>query len=219
MEQEGLFFLQPVYNMLFDNYYLNLPRSSVRVCYKAYHNTCKGIRVGPNDLSLEDVINQELTSGKTENMKRFKIILVCAININGGLHALVLDTVENITQFNQSEGYEIGDVKLIFKNTHDDEKNGKPKKYTINAKSARAPDIFYFVHIDVDLNQITNCTCQKRWCKCRDGEESDSETDGFSESSENLQESQTSDNDDLKSTKSHLNEASDDEPEEKKHRV
>ena len=73
------------------------------------------------------------------------------------MHALVLDTVETITQYNQSEGYDIDDVKLIFKNTHDDEGNGKPKKYTINAKSAMAPDIFYYVHIDVDLNQIANC--------------------------------------------------------------
>ena len=82
---------------------------------------------------------------------------MCAIDINGGMHTLVLDTVETITQYNQSEGYEIGDVKLIFKNTHDDEENGKPKKFTINAKSARAPDVFYFVHIDVDLDQIANC--------------------------------------------------------------
>merc|ERR1719285_914798 len=40
LEQEGLFFLRPVYDLLFGDY-LNLPRSSVRVCYKAYHNTYK----------------------------------------------------------------------------------------------------------------------------------------------------------------------------------
>ena len=83
------------------------------------------------------------------------------------MHALVLDTVETITQCNQSEGYEIGDVKLIFKNTYDDEENGQPKKFTINAKSEMAPDVFYFVHIDVDLDQIANCTCQEDYCKCR----------------------------------------------------
>ena len=79
LEQEGLFFLLPVYRLLFqDNCpvkpgfvtntslddYLELPRSSVRVCYKAYHNTYKGVQVGPNDLSLEDAVNQELTPGK-----------------------------------------------------------------------------------------------------------------------------------------------------------
>ena len=55
---------------------------------------------------------------------------------------------------NQCEGYEVGDHKLIFKNTYDDEENGKPKKYTINAKSARAPDVFFYVHIDVDLDAV-----------------------------------------------------------------
>ena len=83
------------------------------------------------------------------------------------MHALVLDTVETITQYNNSEGYEVGDVRLIFKNTYDDEGNGKPKKFTINAKCAMAPDVFYFVHIDVDLDQISNCTCQERSCECR----------------------------------------------------
>ena len=95
---------------------------------------------------------------------------VGAIDVNGGLHALVLDTVEKITQYNQSKGYEVGGHKLIFKNTYDDEENGKPKKFTINAKSASAPDTFYFVHIVVDLDQIENCTCQERYCKCRNSE-------------------------------------------------
>ena len=123
---------------------------------QTYHNTYKEIEIGPNDLSLEDAVKQELTPGKMKFYSKNLILKVGAIDINGGSHALVLDTVEKITQYSQCEGYEIGDVKLIFKNTHDDEKNGKPKKYTINAKSARAPDIFYFVHIHVDLDQIAN---------------------------------------------------------------
>ena len=69
------------------------------------------------------------------------------------MHALVLDTVETITEYNQSEGYEVGDVKLIFKNTHDDEENGKTKKYTINAKSTMAPDVF------------TMCTLTSTWIR------------------------------------------------------
>ena len=69
LEQEGLFFLQPVYDLLFENYdySLNLPRSSVRVCYKAYHNTYKGIQIGPSDLSLDDAVKQELTPGKSRS--------------------------------------------------------------------------------------------------------------------------------------------------------
>ena len=73
------------------------------------------------------------------------------------MHAMVLDTVQKITEDNQSEGYEVDDYKLIFKNTYDDEDNGKPKKYTINANHRQAPDVFYYVHIDVVLDQIADC--------------------------------------------------------------
>ena len=78
---------------------------------------------------------------------------------------MVLDTVEKVTKDDQNNDCKSGDYKLIFKNTHADEENDKPKKYTINANSPNSPDVFYFVHIDVDLNQIKDCTCQNRWCK------------------------------------------------------
>ena len=135
---------------------LILLRSSVRVCYKLYHNTYKGIEIGSNDLSLEDAVKQELTPGKMKFYFKNLILKVGAIDINGGSHALVLDTVEKITQYNQSKGYDVGDHKLIFKNTYDDEENGKPKKFTINARSAKAPDVFFYVHIDVDLDAVPN---------------------------------------------------------------
>ena len=61
---------------------------------------------------------------------------------------MVLDTVQEVIE--KKQGYEVGDYKLIFKNTYDDEDNGKPKKYTINASHRQAPDVFYYVHIDVD---------------------------------------------------------------------
>ena len=70
---------------------------------------------------------------------------------------MVLDTVEKVTKDDQNNGYKSGDYKLIFKNTHADEENGKPKKYTINANSPNSPDVFYFVHISVDLDQIKDC--------------------------------------------------------------
>ena len=65
MEQEGLLFLQPVYDLLFDDGYrnLNLPLSSVSVCYKTYYNTYKGIQIGPNELSLQNAVDQGLTPG------------------------------------------------------------------------------------------------------------------------------------------------------------
>ena len=66
LEAEGLFFLRPVYELFFgdDSFFLQLPRSSVRVCYKSYYNTYKGIQIGPNDLSLDDAVNQGLTPGE-----------------------------------------------------------------------------------------------------------------------------------------------------------
>ena len=70
---------------------------------------------------------------------------------------MVLDTVHEVTD-NLSPGYEVGDFKLIFKNTFDDEENGQPRKVTLNAKDANAPDFFYYVHIGVDLNAIKDCT-------------------------------------------------------------
>ena len=79
---------------------------------------------------------------------------------------MVLDTVEEVTENNQAHGYEIGDHKLIFKNTYDSEEYGKEKKFTINANDPNTPDSFYYVHIDVDLDQIKDCTCQERYCKC-----------------------------------------------------
>ena len=78
---------------------------------------------------------------------------------------MVLETVGEITEYNQSQGYEIGDYKLIFKNTYDSDEYGKEKKFTISAKNEKSPDSFYYVHIDVDLNQIENCTCQELYCR------------------------------------------------------
>ena len=76
------------------------------------------------------------------------------------MHAMVLENVEEITEQNQSPGYEIGDHKLVFKNTYDSEEYGKEKKFTIDAKDEKSPDAFYYVHIDVDLDKTTDCTCQ-----------------------------------------------------------
>ena len=104
------------------------------------------------------------------------------------MHALVLDTVQRITRNNQSTGYDIGDLKLIFKNTYDNANNGQPKKYTINAKSAMAPEIFYFLHIDVDLDQIQDCIGQEDDCENQINEESDSDTSASSESLQSKQE-------------------------------
>ena len=80
---------------------------------------------------------------------------------------MVLDTVHEITENNQSHGYAVGDFKLVFKDTYDDEENGHPKQVTMNAKDTKAPDLFYYVHLEVDLNKLQNCTCTDRDCFCR----------------------------------------------------
>ena len=64
LEQEGLFFFQPVYKLLLEGIgFLNLRRSSISVCYKTYHNTHKGIQIGSNEQSLQDAVDQGLTPG------------------------------------------------------------------------------------------------------------------------------------------------------------
>ena len=76
MEQEGLFFLRPVYDVVFqDVNYLKLPRSSVSVCYKVYDNTYKdGNQIGPDGLSVDDAAEKKLTPGKIPNLN-FEILL------------------------------------------------------------------------------------------------------------------------------------------------
>ena len=64
---------------------------------------------------------------------------------------MVLENVEEITEHNQSPGYEIGDRKLTFKNTYDSKEYGKEKQFTINANDTKSPDNFYYVHVEVDL--------------------------------------------------------------------
>ena len=84
------------------------------------------------------------------------------------MHAMVLENVEEITEQNQSRGYEVGDKKLVFKNTYDSEEYGKEKKFTINAKDEKSPDSFYYLHINLDLDQIKDCICQQGiYCKYR----------------------------------------------------
>ena len=84
------------------------------------------------------------------------------------MHAMVLDSVEEITDDSLWPDYETGDHKLIFKNTYDSAEYGKEKQFMINAKDANAPDAFYYIHINVDLDQIADCTCQGRcFFECR----------------------------------------------------
>ena len=82
---------------------------------------------------------------------------------------MVLDTIHEITENNQSPDYAVGDFKMVFKNTYDDEENGQPRQVNLNAKDTDAPDLFYFVHIQVDLNAVNDCSCKgsKSLCRCR----------------------------------------------------
>ena len=70
---------------------------------------------------------------------------------------MVLDTIHKITD-SLTPGYVVGDFKLLFKNTFDDEEIGQPRQVTMNAKDANAPDFFYYIHIEVDLNAVQDCT-------------------------------------------------------------
>ena len=56
---------------------------------------------------------------------------------------MVLDTVKNPNGKRP---------KFIFKNTYDDEETGRCRKITMDASHPNAPDVFYYVHFDVDLN-------------------------------------------------------------------
>ena len=82
------------------------------------------------------------------------ILKVAAVDFNGEMHAMVLEYVEEITERNQRRGYEVGDRRLIFKNTYYSKEYGKEKKFTINAKDEKSPDVFYYIQIDVDLEQL-----------------------------------------------------------------
>ena len=103
---------------------------------------------------------------------------------------MILENVEEITENNQSSGYEIGDYKLTFKNTYDSKEYGKEKKFTINANDEKSPDSFYYVHIDVDLNQLADCEHEYDF----------------------------SDDKELNSTEGDQNESTDEEPEKKRRR-
>ena len=65
----------------------------------------------------------------------------------GELHTMVLDTVKNPNS---------NRPQLIFKNTYDDEESGKYKKVTIEAGHPDAPDVFYCVHVNVDLTAMVS---------------------------------------------------------------
>ena len=135
------------------------------------------------------------------------------------MHAMVLENVEEITEQNQSPGYEIGDHKLVFKNTYDSNKYGKEKKFTINAKDGKAPDYFYYVHIDVDLDQIEDCV-ESESDTSDDEEPSYTESD-YSETTDKEFESdtsETSNDEELSSTESDQSESTDEEPEKKRRR-
>ena len=119
---------------------------------------------------------------------------------------MVLESVEEITEDNQSQGYEIGDHELIFKNTYDSEEYGKEKKFTINARAPNAPSDFYYVHINVDLDQIR---VVEDWAEL-ESDASDSEVLNSAESDQ----TEISDDDDDDET----TDTTDEEPEKKKRR-
>ena len=62
---------------------------------------------------------------------------------NSVSHAMVLDV------------YDKDRDMLVFKNTFDSEKTGKPEKFEIERTDPNAPNEFYFVHIDIrDMREL-----------------------------------------------------------------
>ena len=84
---------------------------------------------------------------------------------------MVLDTAKRITRNRRRRGFPVNDYELIFKNTYDEKDiRGnylKNKQVIMNAKDPSVTDLFYYVHIDVDLNALPNCTCSEAPCVCR----------------------------------------------------
>ena len=141
MEPRGLDFLRPISEMMQthdyrgrqnDNY-IGLAPDQVRVYYKKYINDYKPqTTLQPGQLSISDAVDNQLTLGKllsNSSMKLTFSILVGSVDFNGSAHAMVLDTIKN--------------GEFVFKNTHTDN-----KQVTVPANGQRAPDEFYFVHIE-----------------------------------------------------------------------
>ena len=139
--------MRPVYDFFFRTAnYLCLSEETVSVSYKAYRNTYKGTPVQQNERPIKDAIDQKLNLGFIKFQATYcKSISVGNAWFEGDQHTMVLDTVANPNSENP---------EFIFKNTYDDEESGKYRKITIGASHANAPDVFYYVHVDVDLTAM-----------------------------------------------------------------
>ena len=105
------------------------------VYYKKYINDYKPqlSPLQPGQLSIRDAVDNQLTPGKllsNSSMKLTFLILVGSVDFNGSPHAMVLDTINEHGEF-------------VFKNTHTNN-----TQVTVPANGQRAPDEFYFIHIE-----------------------------------------------------------------------
>ena len=125
-------------------YYIGLESHQVSVYYKKYINDYKPqlSPLQPGQLSIRDAVDNQLTPGKllsNSSMKLTFLILVGSVDFNGSPHAMVLETINDSflrRTFSRSP-------KLVFKNTHTNN-----KQVTLPANDKRAPDEFYFIHIE-----------------------------------------------------------------------
>lgn len=142
MEARGLDFLYPIWKLMQpqDNFgrhnfnYIGLTVDQVRVHYTKYINDFK-CSLLPGQISIRDAVSNQLTPGKTfktisSRLFQNKSLLVGSVPFNGSPHTMVLDTINEKSEF-------------VFKNTH---RNNK--QYTLSVSDSDAPDEFFFIHCE-----------------------------------------------------------------------
>jgi len=158
MEPRGLDFLRPIWQLMQprdsdgsrNEKYIGLESNEVRVYYTKYTNNFKPQfnPLQPGQTSIRDAVNDQLTPGKHYFiiLLNLTLIKVGSVYLNGSPHAMVLDTIND-------------NDELVFKNTH-----GNNKKYKLPASDRRAPDEFYFIHIEPLNNQIRTSSSSSSHC-------------------------------------------------------
>ena len=123
MEPAGLFFLRPIVNLLTGKYSLGLTRDEVVVYYTTYINEFKHtLKDGQH--SITEAVELGLTPVGSVQYKF------------DTTHAMVLDTIESGPD----------EKNFVFKNTYAAE-----SKIKIAVDDANAPDEFFFVHIEANI--------------------------------------------------------------------
>ena len=133
MQPRGIEFLRPIWELITHWDYLGLCDNQIMVYYTKYVNHYKQ-PLQPNDQSICDAVEKQLTPGKFCTYEQFSKTLfpVGTVLINENPHAMVLDTISN--------------GEFVFKNTKSSE-----TQFKIKVDDTDSPDEFYFLHIEPKL--------------------------------------------------------------------